>query len=206
MNTWLVLPMKSLLDGKSRLAPALDLEQRRALLERMFRHTLDQAAQYPGLDRTLVVSGCSQTRARAAALGAQILEEDPGAGLNGGLRQAQLVLRQQGASHMIVVHCDLPLLDTCDLRHLAQAASAGSISIAPDRKREGTNGLCIQAAMDFGFSFGPDSFSLHLEQAVKSGIKMALVESIGLGFDVDLPEDLAQFAKLDYSHHAPLVS
>jgi 2-phospho-L-lactate/phosphoenolpyruvate guanylyltransferase len=206
MNTWLVLPMKSLLNGKTRLAPVLDLEQRRALLERMFRHTLDQAAQYPGLNRTLVVTGCSETRARAAALGAQVLEEEPGAGLNGGLRQAQLVLRQQGAAHMMIVHCDLPLLDASDLRDLAQAASAGNIAIAPDRKREGTNGLCIEISMDFGFSFGPKSFSLHLEQAAKSGIKTALVESIGLGFDVDLPEDFAQLAKLDYLHHAPLVS
>jgi 2-phospho-L-lactate/phosphoenolpyruvate guanylyltransferase len=206
MNTWLVLPMKSLLGGKTRLAPALDLVQRRALLERMFRHTLDQATQFPGLDRTLVVSGCSKTRARAAALGAQVLEEVPGAGLNGSLRQAQLVLRQRGASHVIIVHCDLPLLDASDLRDLAQAASAGTIAMAPDRKREGTNGLCIDISMDFEFSFGPDSYSLHLEQAVKSGIKTALVESIGLGFDVDLPEDLAQLAKLDYSHHAPLVS
>jgi 2-phospho-L-lactate/phosphoenolpyruvate guanylyltransferase len=196
VNSWLVLPMKSLLDGKTRLAPVLDLVQRRALLERMFRHTLDQAAQFPGLDRTLVVSGCSKTRARAEALGAQVLEEKAGAGLNGGLRQAQLVLQQRGASHMMIVHCDLPFLRANDLRDLAHAAQNTRIGIAPDRKREGTNGLCIEASMDFGFSFGPDSFALHLEQAEKCGLKAALVESAGLGFDVDFPEDLAGLVDL----------
>ena len=184
--------MKSLLAGKSRLAPVLDLVQRRALLERMFLHTLDQAAQFPGLDRTLVVSGCRVTRARAAALGAQVLEEDSGAGLNGGLRQAQLALRQRGASKILIVHCDLPLLNANDLRDLAQAGQASRIGIAPDRKHEGTNGLCIEASLDFGFSFGVDSFALHLEQAKIFGLQPDIVESGGLAFDVDLPEDLAR--------------
>ena len=169
MSVWLVLPMKSLLDGKSRLAPALNPDQRRALLERMFKHTLDAAAKYPGLDRTMVVSGCAETRTRAGALGVQTLEEDTGAGLNGGVRQAQRALRRYGASHMMVVHCDLPRLEENDLRKLAQAGDSNRIGIAPDKVRQGTNGLSLAASVEFRFSFGPGSFALHLEEVRERG-------------------------------------
>ena len=194
MSVWLVLPMKSLLDGKSRLAPALNLDQRRALLERMFKHTLDTAAKYPGLDRTMVVSGCAETRSRAEALGAQVLEEESGAGLNGGLRQAQHALRRHGASHMMVVHCDLPRLEENDLRKLAQAADSNRIAIAPDRLRQGTNGLGMDVSLEFRFFFGADSYALHREEAKRLGLQAQIVESVGLGFDVDQPEHLADLA------------
>lgn len=194
MSVWLVLPMKSLLDGKSRLAPALNLVQRRALLERMFEHTLDQATSFPGLEKTLVVTGCNETRARAAALGAQVFREDAGAGLNGGLRQAQVALRQRGATRMLVVHCDLPLLAATDLRKLAQAAEFNRVGIAPDRIRQGTNGLSLAASLEFGFSFGPGSFALHLEEVRRLGLQPQVVESTGLEFDVDQPEHLADLA------------
>lgn len=197
MSVWLVLPMKSLIEGKARLAPALGPVQRRLLLERMFRHTLEQATQFPGLEKTLVVTGCGETSARAAALGAQVLREDAGAGLNGGLRQAQLALRQRGATRMLVVHCDLPLLAATDLRKLAQAAESNCIGIAPDRIRQGTNGLSLAASLEFGFSFGPDSFALHLDQARQLSVQSVVVESPGLSFDVDQPEDLAHLSELE---------
>jgi 2-phospho-L-lactate guanylyltransferase len=205
MNIWLVLPMKSLREGKSRLAPALDPGQRRSLLERMFQHTLAQAAQFPGLDRTLVVSGCGETQVRARALGAQVLEEDSGTGLNGAMRQAQFALRRRGASHMLIVHCDLPLLDANDLRTLAQTGLTGSVAIAPDRTRQGTNGLCLEASLEFSFSFGPGSFALHLDQAKQLGIRAAIVENTGLGLDVDLPEDLVHVGDLACAVNAPVV-
>ncbi|MFN0041519.1 MAG: 2-phospho-L-lactate guanylyltransferase [Burkholderiales bacterium] len=196
MNVWLVLPMKSLREGKTRLAPLLDIEQRRALLEKMFRHTLEQAAHFPGLERTLVVSASEDTRARAATFGAQVLAEEAGAGLNGAMRQAQQSLRQWGASHMMVVHCDLPRLAENDLRRLAHAADSDQIGIAPDRMRLGTNGLSLASALDFGFSFGPDSFALHLEQARQLGVQPEVVDSPGLSFDVDQPEDFARLGDL----------
>jgi 2-phospho-L-lactate/phosphoenolpyruvate guanylyltransferase len=206
MSLWLVLPMNSLLEGKTRLAAVLDLAQRRALLEQMFEHTLNQAAQFPGLDRTLVVSGCEFTRARAAARGAQILAEAPGAGLNGALHQTRLALRLRGATQMMIVHCDLPVLVPDDLRQLARAGQSSRIAIAPDRKREGTNGLCIETPMDFRFSFGPDSFTRHLEQAKTVGLNATLVQSPGLGFDVDLPEDLRHLDNLNPERYASITS
>lgn len=206
MSVWLVVPVKSLLEGKSRLAPSLDHTRRRALLERLLLHTLKQAAHFPGLERTLLVSACGEARARATEFGAQVLEERAGVGLNGALRQAQLALRRLGASHMLAVPCDLPLLEAEDLRRLAQAGSAHSVGIAPDRARQGTNGLCLEASLEFSFSFGPGSFVRHLEHVRQLGMQWSTVESAGLEFDLDFPEDLAHLGELERAGHASLFA
>lgn len=121
MSVWLVVPVRSLRDGKSRLAPALDPAQRSALIEWLLVHTLEQAAQFPGLKRTLVVSPCTEARVRARAFGAHVLDEHTHGGLNQALRQAQVALSELDAARMLMVACDLPLLRAEDLRRLASA-------------------------------------------------------------------------------------
>ena len=192
MSTWLVVPVRSLRDGKSRLATVLDPAQRFAFVERLLVRTLEQAAQFPGLDRTLVVSACDEARARAVACGAQALLEQPPGGLNGALRQARLAVHHRGAAQMLMVSCDLPLLQADDLRELAAAAVPGTIALAPDRARQGTNGLCMAADTDLDFAFGPNSFALHLACTRRVWMNSAVVERTGLSCDVDVPADYAE--------------
>jgi len=196
VTSWLVIPVKSLRDGKTRLEPALGPVQRRALMDQLLVHMLGQAAEYPGLNRTLVVSGCSETRARAIELGVHALEET-GCGLNAAVRQAQLNVRQRGASQMLVVPCDLPLLDVEDLRQLSRIGGPGVAVIAPDRRGRGTNGLCFDPAIEFTFEFGEDSYRRHVAGAQRLGLEPATAEPPGLAFDVDTPADLAEWVRFD---------
>ena len=200
MSLWLVVPVRSLRDGKSRLAPALDAQQRRAFVERLLVRTLERAARFPGLEHTLVVSACNEARAQASACGATVIEERAPGGLNNALRQAQLALRVAGVTRMLMVSSDLPLLQPEDLQCLAAASSAGAIAIAPDRAQQGTNGIGLHAAMDFDFSFGPNSFQRHLERLRQLDFRSAVVERIGLAFDVDVPDDLAELRALEQRH------
>ena len=206
MNPWLVIPVKSLRDGKTRLAPALDPLQRREFMDRLLVHTLNQAAAFPGLDRTLVVSACSETRTRASTLGAHVLNES-GRGLNAALKLAHESIQQRGATQMLVVPCDLPLLRTEDLQYLSRLAMSDDIAIAPDRRMRGTNGLCFGATLDFNFEFGPDSYARHKHNAQRLQREHAAAISPGLAFDVDTPDDLAEMCKRDSrSPHSETVS
>jgi 2-phospho-L-lactate guanylyltransferase len=192
MSLWLVIPVRSLRDGKSRLAPVLDAPQRFAFNEWLLVRTLEQASRFPGLERTLVVSPCEEARARACACGARVLAEYAPEGLNQALREAQLALTGLEATRMMTVACDLPLLQTKDLRRLAGASSAGTIALAPDRTRQGTNGICLEARAAFDFSFGSNSLERHLHYVRQLGLRSTIVDSAGLAFDVDTPEDLAE--------------
>jgi 2-phospho-L-lactate guanylyltransferase len=201
MSPWLVIPVKSLRDGKTRLSSVLDPVKRRAFMDRLLVRTLNQAATFPGLDRTLIVSACDETRARAIALGAHSLDES-GCGLNAALKLAHASIRQQDATQLIVVPCDLPFLRAEDLQHLSQLATSGNIVIAPDRRMRGTNGLCFDATLEFSFEFGPDSYARHKNNARRLQRDYASAERPGLAFDVDTPDDLAELQKRDAYHPA----
>ena len=195
MSTWLVIPVKSLREGKSRLARALTPGQRFAFMDRLLVHTLTQASVFPGLDQTLVVSACDETRRRAAALGARTLAES-GENLNEAIEQALAEVRGLGATRMVVVPCDLPLLCADDLQFLSGAMHSGTVVIAPDRNLSGTNGLCLSAALDFTFEFGPHSYARHIENARRLQLDHLTVQRPGLAFDVDTPDDLAELVGL----------
>jgi len=196
MNPWLVIPVKSLRDGKTRLASVLDPVQRHEFMDRLLVHTLNQAATFPGLDRTLIVSASSETRARASALGAHVLNES-GDGLNAALQLAQESVQQRGATQLLVVPCDLPLLCSEDLQYLSRLGMSANIAIAPDRRMQGTNGLCFDAMLGFRFEFGPDSHARHRDTARRLQRDHAAAITSGLAFDVDTPDDLAEMYRRD---------
>jgi 2-phospho-L-lactate guanylyltransferase len=194
MSVCLVLPLKSLSEGKTRLAPVLDADQRAALIDQLLMHTLAQAAHFPGLGHTMLVSACKEARARAKTYGASVLDE-PVPGLNPALQHAQLTAYANGATKLLIVPCDLPLLTAEDLRCLADAASMQAIALAPDRCRQGTNGICLPTSIPFEFAFGPSSFDRHRSGIAQLQMIVAEVARPGLAFDVDTPRDLAQLKR-----------
>jgi hypothetical protein len=50
--------------------------------------------------------------------------------------------------------------------------------------------VVIPTAVDWRFSYGPDSFARHVAEAERLGLEVDVVEHAGLGWDVDHPEDL----------------
>ena len=196
VNVRLVLPLKSLHEGKTRLAAALSAKDRAALIDRLLMHAIAQAAQFPGLENTIVVTGCEWARARAAQCGVGIIDE-PTPGLNHALHRARRAVYEVGAEMMLVVPCDLPLLTAQDLRCLAAAASADVIALAPDRAKRGTNGICLPSSTALEFAFGEDSWVRHRTAIERLRLRTAEVERPGLVFDVDTVEDLAELRSLE---------
>jgi len=196
MSVCLVLPLKSLHEGKTRLSSTLDAGERSALIGRLLAHVLDQAAVFPGLQNTILVSACEDARARAEQRGTRVLDE-PVPGLNPALGRALLAARALAYDKLMIVACDLPLLDADDLRCLAGAASRQAIALAPDRTGLGTNGMCLPAGIDFPFSFGEDSFARHCATVTRLGLQVARVERARLAFDVDTYADLRHLHTLE---------
>src|SRR4051812_44516197 len=73
-NPWLLLPVKSLRDGKDRLRAVLNDAERRRLNEQFLRRMLAVAQGYPSIDRVLVVSEGDDTLDLAGSLGAGTLK------------------------------------------------------------------------------------------------------------------------------------
>lgn len=185
MTPWLVLPVKSLAGGKSRLAPHLTPDARRALNTRLLERSLALATGFAGARRTLVVSHCDEVLARASAAGAYALRE-PHPGLNKGIAHAAEFLRHRQGERLIVLACDLPLASAEDL---ASLAAQDGVALATDRAGTGTNALSLPCGLAFQFRYGLNSRQLHTEEADRLGLPCQPVKRPGLAFDLDTAQD-----------------
>jgi 2-phospho-L-lactate guanylyltransferase len=192
VTCWVVIPFKQPEQAKGRLASALDKAQRAALAGVMLQHVAGVAGQAAHVRQLSLVGP-----ARPALLPDVPLIADPGFGLNPALQVALTHVSREGATRMIVLFADLPLLTSQDVELLAMAP-AQTIAMAPDRHGTGTNALSLPLpeARGFTFAFGPDSFARHHAEANRLEIRIEEIHSQGLARDVDMPEDLPDAAGL----------
>lgn len=184
MTICTIVPVRSLADGKRRLAGVMEDAQRAALNERFLVHALGLAAALPG--PTILVSPDPAVAAHPAA-GKTIRVFDPGRGLNAAIEAGRERARREGVERIVVLPSDLPTARREDVQALAGAA--GTVAVAPDRRRQGTNGLSVAAGLDFAFRFGAGSFTAHLAEAERLGVTPDVIENPRLALDIDTPED-----------------
>ncbi len=191
----IVIPARGLAAGKTRLTAALSPEARAALSERMLCRVVEAAIEADVATVVVVVSPDQATLDLAARIDDRVhpLRQDVTMpGLNPALQQARRWADQRGASAMLILFGDLPLLTAEDVRALAWAEAP--IVLAPDRHGAGTNAALVPmryGADDdaFRFQFGPESLPAHLAEAKRLGLDAMTVIAPGTAFDLDTPED-----------------
>jgi 2-phospho-L-lactate guanylyltransferase len=193
-----VVPVRALRGGKLRLADVLDEGHRTALVTGLLRHTIAVLSTWPQATAVHVVSPDASVLPVARAAGARPLLQ-PDQGLNEGVLAARAVALAAGATAMLILPVDLPLLDAGALDGLIEAAdaavAAGSgrpvVVIAPADARTGTNALLLSPPDAIQPGFGPGSLERHLRAAAAVEASTQLVVEPALGFDLDTPDDLA---------------
>jgi 2-phospho-L-lactate/phosphoenolpyruvate guanylyltransferase len=190
MTLHIVVPCKSLAEGKSRLSPILGRSARKIICARFLSHTLEVALSLVPADRCHVVVGDKDADSIVSTSGAAVIA-DPGLGLNVALSAARDQIFHDSAEDLaiLVLPIDLPFVDNGAL--CAFMGSKADVVIAPDRQGSGTNALFIRARAlhRFAFRFGPGSFFQHHESAMAAGFMVAVHQDPRLSFDVDNPSD-----------------
>jgi 2-phospho-L-lactate/phosphoenolpyruvate guanylyltransferase len=172
---------------KSRLSEALTPGARLELVRSMLSAVLSAAAGAQTLRQVLVVSPERDTVPTDIPVLA-----DTGESLNDALTQAHHMLLEFGCREVVILPADLPTIRAADIDGLVRAGRSGGFAIAPDAADVGTNALCLSGTQPFQFRFGADSKRLHLEEAVRLGLRPQVVGLPGLQFDIDSPADLTQ--------------
>ena len=176
----LLVPVKAFSEAKLRLAPALSAASRASLARAMATRVVQSAGAMP----VAVVCDDREVASWARELGALVIWE-PGRGLNGAVQEGVSRLASLGVGLVVVATGDLPLATD-----LGWVTRFPGITIVPDRRRDGTNVISVPSAAGFAFSYGPGSFSRHLQEARRLGTATRVVHSPLLAWDVDVPEDL----------------
>ncbi len=188
MNIWLIVPVKALDEGKSRLTGALSPQERKELSVRLLQRVLSAAHAAGALAAVVVVSRDEEVLALARRQGAVALLEEAN-GLNEALDQGRRHAVAAGAEAVLVLPADLPLVTGDDIQLLVGQAE-NALVVAAASEDGGTNALLLRPPDALSFHFGADSFRRHVEMAQRAGLPVHVVESATLALDVDRPEDL----------------
>ncbi|MQG09966.1 MAG: hypothetical protein FI716_00530 [SAR202 cluster bacterium] len=129
-------------------------------------------------------------------MGAESMDE-LGKDLNDTLKKAFELAFEQGKSALYVAG-DLPFLKAADIHSMMQASrSQGNVTLAPARRDGGTNSILVPLGVPMQPELGQGSFMKHLTQAARLETSVAINSSYGLGFDLDVVDDLETFQHME---------
>ncbi len=190
-GVYTVVPVKDLRGTKSRLAPVLDPAARAGLTLYMMGRVVSRALE-AGVDAVGVVSPDPIVLDEALKKGAVPLVQES-RGLNPALEEGRSWATKSGASALLVLPADLPLIEAEDVRAVLAGAGGAPVVISPDGARSGTNALLLRPPDALPFLFGPDSFEAHLRAARDRDAEARVCENGHLSFDLDTAGDLAKY-------------
>ena len=179
-TTAVIVPIRSFRGALSRLAGILGEEGCHELMRRTASRVVQAADGMP----VHVATDDVEVAAWAVEMGAAVLEAGR-PGLSTAVSSAVDQLASAGYERAVVAHADLALART-----LRPAVGPGLV-IVPDRRRDGSNVVCVPTAAGFRFSYGPGSFERHLAEAERLGLDVTVVDDEFLAVDIDYPSDLA---------------
>ncbi|HEV8489581.1 MAG TPA: 2-phospho-L-lactate guanylyltransferase [Candidatus Limnocylindrales bacterium] len=186
-----IVPVGTLDGAKSRLGDTLDAEERRDLVTRMIRRTVEATVSTPGIAETIVVTPDDEVRGLALAAGGRPIRQRS-QGLNRGLREARKEAVAGGADAVLVLPIDLPMISPSAVASVLAPlddAARPLVVLVSDRHRRGTNALLLAPPDAIEFGFGGDSRAAHAACAVEAGARFVELDG-PLTLDLDTPDDL----------------
>lgn len=192
----IVIPIRSLADGKTRLAPVLDPAARSALTREMLERVVRAALASVSYAGVVMISPDEAALVEVGRIDSAIrlLYQDPARpGLNPALDQAAAFVRAGGGSTVLILPADLPLVSSADIDNLMRRDAP--VVVAPDRHGTGTNALLVRLdafGEPFQFQFGEGSYAKHRDEAHRLGVDAVTAISLGTSFDLDTPADLEE--------------
>nr|WP_245194604.1 2-phospho-L-lactate guanylyltransferase [Kitasatospora phosalacinea] len=181
-----VVPVKPLAGAKSRLAALGALRPRLALAFAL--DTVTAALACPAVGRVLVVTRDARAAGALRALGAEVLDDEPG-GLNPALAHgAAAAHRRSPGSPVATLSADLPALRPAELARVLAAVPVRGRAFLADAPGTGTVLLAGPPREPLRPAFGPGSRDAHL---AGGAAELLLPGAPSVRRDVDTPADLA---------------
>ncbi|MGW0611773.1 2-phospho-L-lactate guanylyltransferase [Streptomyces sp. NPDC002788] len=199
MQWTLVVPLKPLARAKSRLADTADDGLRPGLALAFAQDTVAAALACPAVRDVAVVTDDALAGRELAALGAAIIPDEPGSGLNAALAHGAGVVRaDRPASRVAALNADLPALRPGELSRVLDAAGEFPRAFLPDAAAIGTTLLAAAPGRKLRPAFGTDSRDRHRASGAVE-LSLAAVDSVRQ--DVDTGEDLRSALALGVGPH-----
>ncbi|ANP49708.1 2-phospho-L-lactate guanylyltransferase [Streptomyces griseochromogenes] len=204
MQWTLVIPLKPLARAKSRLADTAADGVRPGLALAFAQDTVAAALACPVVADVAVVTDDALAGRELAALGARIVPDTPGSGLNAALTHgADAVREMRPGAAVAALNADLPALRPMELSRVLDAAAEFPRAFLPDAAELGTTVLAASPGRALRPVFGTDSRVRHRTSGATE-LRLTGVDSVRQ--DVDTGADLRAALALGVGPHTAAVS
>lgn len=182
--------MKRFGAAKRRLAAGMEDRRREALVAAMLEDVLEAIGAARSIESTIVVSSEPRAAERAAAAGSEVLPDPAGGGHSEATLAGIARAEELGATCVVLLPGDCPLLDPRELDSLLTGVPANYVAVVPDRHGTGTNALVLSPPRAIRPAFGEGSRDRHVAAAREAGIPFGVEALASLALDLDTPADL----------------
>ncbi|MGW2910404.1 2-phospho-L-lactate guanylyltransferase [Streptomyces asoensis] len=188
MQWSLVIPLKPLALAKSRLADTATDGLRPGLALAFAEDTVAAALACAAVRDVAVVTDDALAGRVLAALGARIVPDEPGGGLNAALAHGAAAVRAvRPDAPLAALNADLPALRPRELAQVLDAAGEFPRAFLPDAAGIGTTLLSVAAGRELLPAFGVDSRARH---RASGAVELRPGAADSVRQDVDTGEDL----------------
>ncbi|MGW0884213.1 2-phospho-L-lactate guanylyltransferase [Streptomyces sp. NPDC002671] len=204
MQWTLVIPLKPLTLAKSRLSDTAADGVRPGLALAFAQDTVAAAVDCGAVAGVAVVTDDELAGRELAALGARIVPDAPGSGLNAALRHGATVVREMSPRVPVAaLNADLPALRPQELSRVLEAAAEFPRAFLPDAAALGTTLLAAAPGQELLPAFGTGSRARHRASGAAE-LRLPAVDSVRQ--DVDTGADLRAALALGVGRHTAAVS
>lgn len=191
---WAVVPVKDIENAKQRLAYVLTQRERQQLFRIMLEDVFNALAEVDQLAGVMVVTGDRWAIEFAEKYRFQVMFEAENQGHTQAVMTTARKLAEQGASGMLTLPGDVPLVTSSEIVKIIRAhRDTPAFTIVPSHDKMGSNAIACSPPDIMVLSFGDNSFYPHLQTARLTGIEPQVLELPGLALDIDHPDDLKTF-------------
>ncbi len=198
----LLIPFKSMVTAKQRLAEVLNQRQRSQFAEAMLRDVMSAAAGVLGRIDIALVTGDLRAQEMAKEFGFSIIEDNRNESETTAIAMATSWCEQRSYDTTIVVPADIPLITADELHRVLDAAPAEGAVFVPAYDRRGSNCILRRPPSIIPLRFGNDSFLPHCEAMKRTGKELIILELPGIGLDIDNPHELELLVQRPGQTHA----
>lgn len=177
--------------SKTRLSPALDLNQRKKLTELLLLDTLEKVCTLKNSEIILVSSEKLKLPSKFDDL--VILDEKNGGnGVNDAIGLANEYIKNNYFSESMIIPIDLPLLSIDNLKEVIMCSREfdEGICIVPSRRYDGTNLLLRKPNLIIDTFYDNNSFYNHIKAATEKKKIVKIFNFESLMMDLDVFEDI----------------
>ena len=198
-KTSILIPMRSLNKGKTRLSNLLSPSTREKLTKLLFTQLLKKLKslknQFPLIfSDILVITPCEEVEKISKDFHVHVLKEQSLNGLNSAVNKGMCWSSENLYDSCLILPGDIIDPETEDIKKILEMGKKlkDSMVICPSTDF-GTNALFLSLPTRLNFKFGPNSFYEHQKEAKKISIRSIIAPVDSLKDDLDTGKDLEKF-------------